>query len=234
VDDKIKILIASVLKPADDVRSCYKIGQSLAQTNKYEVNIIGFESKKKAQSQNIFLHPTFNFKRNSLKRLFAPFVILKKCLKLKPQFIIVNTPELLSVMFLIKILFGTKIIYDIQENYRLNIKYSKVYSVLKKPLALLYIKFIEGLSKYFLDGYILAEEIYEKQLYFINKKPSIKLLNKSTLPIKKGLKPIHFSKEQSLRLICSGTIGREYGTLDAIKFCKKLIKTNNKITNGKF
>jgi hypothetical protein len=230
VDDKIKILIASVLKPADDVRSCFKIGQSLAQTNKYEVNIIGFDSKKKAKSQNIFLHPTFKFKRNSIKRLFAPLTILKKQIKLTPQLIIVNTPELLPVMILIKILFGTKIIYDIRENYRFNIKYSQVYSGLTKPIALLYIKFIEGISKHFIDGYVLAEDIYEKQLNFIHKKPYIKLLNKTVLPIRKALKPVNFSKGQSLRLIYSGTIGREYGTIEAIEFCKKLIKINTKIT----
>ncbi|WMN11214.1 glycosyltransferase [Marivirga salinae] len=230
MDDKIKILIASVLKPADDVRSCYKIGQSLAQTNKYEVNIIGFNSKKKAKHQNIFLFPIFKFKRNSFKRLLAPFSILKIYLQLKPKLILVNTPELLWVMFLIRILFGTKIIYDIQENYGLNIKQNQIYRGIAKSLALLYIRINENLSKHFIDGFILAENIYEKQLKFIHKKPYIKLLNKSTEEIQKGTNPIKFTKSDSLKFIYSGTIGKEYGTIEAIEFCKKLYNINSKIT----
>ncbi|WP_375578025.1 glycosyltransferase [Marivirga tractuosa] len=230
MDDKIKILIASVLKPADDVRSCYKIGQTLAQTNKYEVNIIGFESKKKVESENIFLHPLFKFKRNSFKRLKAPFIVLKKYFELKPQLIIVNTPELLWVMHIIKILFGTKIIYDIQENYNLNIKQNQIYSVISKSLALFYISINESLSKHLIDGFILAEDIYEKQLKFIHKKPCIKLLNKSLEEIKKGINSIKLTKYDSLKFIYSGTIGKEYGTLEAIQFCKKLYNINSKIT----
>jgi glycosyltransferase involved in cell wall biosynthesis len=224
VDDKIKVLIASVLKPADDVRSCYKIGQSLAQTNKYEVNIIGFDSKKKYHGENIFLYPIFKFNRNSVKRLIAPFSIFKKYIKLKPELIIVNTPELLWVIYLIKILFGTKIIYDIQENYQFNIKQNQIYNGLSKYIIQNYIKLNESISKYFADGFLLAEEIYETQLSFMQNKPFIKLLNKTMLNLNTNSKPIKFSKDQSLNFIYSGTIGKEYGTLEAIDFCKKLQK----------
>jgi len=230
VDDKIKVLIASVLKPADDVRSCSKIGQSLAQTNKYEVNIIGFVSKKKSPGKNIYLHPLFNFRRNSIRRLFAPISILKKYLKLKPQLLIVNTPELLWLIIIIKILFGPKIIYDIQENYRLNIKYSTVYSGLLKALSLNYIKFLERITTHFVDGYLLAEDIYAKQLNFIQKKPYIKLLNKSTIYKIGDINPIQFKQGQPLKIIYTGTIGKEYGTLEAIEFCRKLHVTAPNIT----
>jgi len=230
VDDKIKILIASVLKPADDVRSCYKIGHSLAQTNKYEVNIIGFNSKKNAKHQNIFLFPIFKFKRNSIKRLFAPFSIFKIYLKLRPKLVIVNTPELLWIMFVIKILFGAKIIYDIQENYRFNIKQNQIYKGIIKSATLLLIHINEGFSKYFVDGFMIAEEIYEKQLNFIDKKPYIKLLNKTVLQNKKQVEPIKFIKSKSLKFIYTGTIGKEYGTLEAIDFCKFLHKHNPQIT----
>ncbi|MGM0582597.1 MAG: glycosyltransferase [Bacteroidota bacterium] len=230
MDNKIKILIASVLKPANDVRSCYKIGQSLAQTNKYEVNIIGFNSKKKVESKNIFLYPIFNFKRNAFKRLFAPLSILKKYLQLKPELIIVNTPELLWVIYIIKILFGTKIIYDIRENYKFNIKQNHIYKGIFQKIVFRYVQLMEAISKYFVDGYFLAEEIYEKQLNFIHKKPYIKLLNKTTLQIEQNVNPIAFSKNQAIKYIYSGTIGKEYGTLEAIEFCENLYKLNQKTT----
>lgn len=230
MDDKIKILIASVLKPADDVRSCYKIGQSLAQTNKYEVNIIGFNSKKTANHENIFLFPIFNFKRNSIKRFLAPFSVLKLYIQLKPKLIIVNTPELLWVIFLIRILFGTKIIYDIQENYRFNLKQNQIYNGLAKYAASLFVHINESLSKYFVDGFFLAEDIYEKQLGFIRKKLYINLLNKSVIPIRQIKDPINFEKKQFLKFIYTGTIGKEYGTIEAIQFYKKLRKKTSDIT----
>ncbi len=230
MDDKIKILIASVLKPADDVRSFSKIGQSLAQTNKYEVNIIGFESKKKVSTENIFLYPIFKFNRISIKRLFAPLYVLKKYLQLKPELIIVNTPELLWIIYLIKILFGTKTIYDIRENYRYNVRQNQIYGGIIRPLSLLYIQVTEKLTKYFIDGIFVAEEIYLKELKFIHKKPFIKLLNKSVIPQANKLNSLKFASKQELKFIYSGTIGEEYGTLEAIYFCKKLWATNPNIT----
>ncbi|ADR20691.1 hypothetical protein MATR_16840 [Marivirga tractuosa] len=230
MDDKIKILIASVLKPADDVRSYSKIGQSLAQTNKYEVNIIGFDSKKKDETKNIFLYPIFKFKRNSIKRLFAPLYVIKKYLQLKPELIIVNTPELLWVIYLIKILFGTKIIYDIPENYQFNVKQNHIYRGVIKSITLLYLHVTEYLTKYFTEGFFVAEEIYVTQLKFIHKRPFIMLLNKSVIPHEEKFNSINFTSKQSLKFIYSGTIGEEYGTIEAIDFCKKLHSSNPNIT----
>jgi len=230
VDDKIKILIVSVLKPADDVRSYHKIGKSLAQTNKYEVNIIGFDSKMKAKEKNISLHPIFKFKRNSISRLFAPIKVLRKYIELKPKLIIVNTPELLSVMMILKILFGTKIIYDVQENYQLNVKYSTLYSAIKKRLISTYLSTIENLSKYFTSGYLLAEEVYEKQLEFIDNQNYITVLNKSILPVKTEYKPIHIIPNHPINLVISGTLGREYGILEGIEYCKYLNKNSYNVT----
>ena len=47
------IAIASTLKPVDDVRAFEKIAQSIAKTNKYEVNIIGNTGKKESNSSRI-------------------------------------------------------------------------------------------------------------------------------------------------------------------------------------
>jgi glycosyltransferase involved in cell wall biosynthesis len=230
VDAKTKILITSVLKPADDVRSCDKIGQSLAQTNKYEVNIIGFESKKKVVKKNISLYPIFKFQRNSLKRLLAPYYVLKKYLQVKPKLIIVTTPELLLVIYLIRILFGTRIIYDIQENYRMNIKQNKIYRGIWRPLILLQLKVLENISKYFVDAYFIAEKVYEKQLSFIHRKPFIKLLNKSVLPLGAQKGSITISPDHPIKFIYSGTIGEEYGTKEAIQFCQNVHEIDPTIT----
>lgn len=231
MDTKIKILIASVLKPVNDVRAYQKIGRSLAQTNKYDVNIIGFNSKMMNNAENISFHPIFNFKRDTLARLTASWKYYKIFLKVKPQLIIVSSPELLPVNYFVRIIFGTQILYDVQENYRLNIKYSKVYPVLAKPVISTLIKIIEWLSRYFVAGYLLAEEAYIHQLPFINYKPFQLLLNKViNIKHQPTHRTLNFPTGSALSFVYSGTIGREYGTLDAIHFCKDLHKFNENIS----
>ncbi len=56
-----KLVIASVLKPVTDTRMYEKIGRSIGQTKKYEVNIIGFYRKNLPVELNIKFNPIFNF-----------------------------------------------------------------------------------------------------------------------------------------------------------------------------
>ncbi len=139
------IAIVSVLKPVDDTRNYEKLARSLGNTNKYAINIIGFWSKNIPSRHDITFHPVFRFGRTSIRRLFVPLIVWKKLLEVKPELIVVTCAELLPVMVLYKIIFGTKIIYDIQENYYRNIMYSGAYPALVRyPLAA-GVRFVEKL-----------------------------------------------------------------------------------------
>ena len=70
----------SVLKPVTDSRAFEKVATSLAQTNKYEINIIGFWTKKIPDHSNIRFHPIFHFHRLSPRRLLAPWMAVQKLL----------------------------------------------------------------------------------------------------------------------------------------------------------
>jgi len=217
------IVIASVLKPVDDTRNFEKIATSISNTNKYEINIIGFCPKILPAKTNIIFHPVFKFERLSLKRLFAPIKTFQILLKLKPELIIVTSHELLVVMCINKILFGTKIIYDIQENYYRNILYSGAYSVLfKYPLALL-TRWIEWLSKPFVDQYLLAEKVYQEQLVFAKNKSEI-LENKALRPLKTLQKTDR--KNNVTTFIYTGTIASHYGIFEAIDFIRHISQSH--------
>jgi len=225
VDEKPKILIASVLKPVHDIRAFYKIGCSLAQTNKYDVNIIGFDSKKVSAHKNITTYPIYNFKRLSWKRLLAPFKLLKILIKVKPEIIIANTPEILKVIYVYKILFGAKLIYDIQENYTLNLRHGSDFPTFIKPLLLLNLYLTERISKYFVDCYFLAESIYKSQLKFLRNQQFIILENKVLRPAThKNRKSVLITKYSPIRFIITGTLGASYGTLEGIAFYLSLKK----------
>src|SRR5690606_8100328 len=148
---KKTLVIASVLKPVNDTRLFEKFGLSISQTNKYEVNIIGFCSKKLQYFPSIHFHPLFNFPRNSWKRLLSSWKYYKTLLKLKPDIIIVTTSELLLVTVVYKILFGAEIYYDIQENYYRNIRFTDTYlQLLRLPLAT-FVRGIEYLTSPFIE-----------------------------------------------------------------------------------
>lgn len=207
------IAIISVLKPADDTRMYEKFARSVSNTNKYEINIIGFSTKNIPPSKNIHFHPLPKFKRSSLKRCFAWWRVLKILLEVKPKIVIATTPELLIVSIANKILFGSKIIYDIQENYYLNIRYSGVYpALIKNPLAVA-VRCLEILSAPWIDHYILAEKVYQDQLHFIGKNYTLIENKADILPV--YLSPIP-AEDNSIRLLYCGTISLHYGVFDAI------------------
>lgn len=221
------IAIISVLKPVDDARNYEKVGRSISNTNKYETNIIGFSTKKIPSDTNINFYPIFNFRRISFGRLSAPLKTFHLLLKLKPQLIIVTCADLLLVSILYKILFGSKIIYDVQENYYKNILHSGAYpQVLKYPLAW-GVRISEWVSSQLIDKYFLAEHIYFKQIKFLRNK-AVVVENKAVIPL--ALSNIRMNRGEDILFVYSGTIAEHYGIFDAIDL---IIQLKSKLANVK-
>lgn len=225
---KRKIVLASLLKPVTDPRMFDKMGRSLAETNKYEVNIIGFYAKNIPPYPNIRCHPLFRFPRLSLARLLAPLKYGYFLLKLKPELIIVNSHDLLIVSIAYKILFGSRVVYDIQENYQQNIIWS---SDLPRPSRLALSRLVrwkEQLASRMIIHFLLAERCYVNECSFING-PFTILENKArALPEavqKKGKEET--APNQPLRFIYSGTIAESYGIFDCIQLLERWQKAGH-------
>jgi len=215
------IAIISVLKPVDDSRNFEKIAATIGNTSKYEINIIGFFTKKIPVAGNTNFHPIFNFDRLSTKRLVAPIKALKLLLKLKPDMIIVTCAELLIVSLLMKMLTRTKIVYDVQENYLLNIIYSGSYPwVFKYPIAA-YVRTVEYISSKFIDLTIFAEKIYADQLQFLSSNSAV-FENKAS--ISEEILKMETETNSDINLIYCGTIAEHYGVFDAIELTQRLQK----------
>ena len=160
-----KIVIASVLKPVDDVRAFWKIAQSLAKTNKYEVNIIGNAGKKASGHKKIHFHPHRVRRNQLLWRISIRYKALQQILRIKPDILIVSTHELLTIAALTRLLLPCRVIYDVQENYQLN----ATMRGLGGRLAGILIRFKEVLSTLYVQHYWLAEECYVSELRFARK-----------------------------------------------------------------
>ena len=267
---KKKILLASILKPVNDTRMYEKFGISLAQTNKYEIHIAGFKiagcgllisdfkfeiknpkseiRNSKSEIPNIFFHPLFNFKRLTIKRFFAPWKFYILLLKLKPQLIILNTPELLIVTCLYQIIFGSKLYYDVQENYYRNIACTRIYPPIIRNLIAILVRSLEYVTRSFIDHYLLAERNYEQEFSFSKGKstiienkykvphpisPSLRL-DRDVTPEGEGEKRVQViknrTKQQSINLLYSGTIAENYGIFEAVEVAKQLYKIDQKVT----
>lgn len=224
---KTKVVIASVLKPIDDTRMYEKFGLSMAKTSKYEVNIIGFASKNIQGHDSISFHPLGTFSRMSWKRLFAPLKIFKLYIKVKPQIVIANTHEILIVTVLYRILFGTKIVYDVRENYAKNILYTDVFPKLARPFLAAWVRFKEWITRPFFNEYLLAEQVYRKQLPFI--KSSAVIIENKYKPVNEVDTTNSTSNSDTINLIYSGTISRSNGVFEAIEITRQLYAIDHKI-----
>lgn len=215
-----KICLISLLKPVDDIRMYQKLGISLAQRYpKSEIHLIGFKAETpKKIKENTYFYPLFRFSRLSFKRFLASFKVLKWLVKNKPQITIICTFELLPILMLYKIFYKTKLIYDVQENYYRNILYTKVFpKFLRLPLAYT-VRLIERLGHFFVGDYFLAEECYQEEMPFMQKKGII-LTNK----VKKETLPYSPHKKSAiLKLALIGTISRDYGVFEVLSWIEKL------------
>ena len=155
-----KVVIANILKPIDDVRTYEKIACSIAKTNKYEVNIIGNWSKKESSNPNIKFLPHHVRSNELLKRFLLRIGILFKVLRTKPSVVVVQTHELLFISLIWKLLIRSKIVYDVREDYKKNIKYlSKIFQPLKWFLSNS-IRLKEKVSYLYIDMFWIAEKCY--------------------------------------------------------------------------
>lgn len=216
---KYRVAIASVLKPVKDPRAYYRFGFSLRETNKYQINIIGFSTKSEPAEGELHFHTLFSIQRTSLKRLAVPFLFFHKIFQIRPEILIVSTYELLPVAALAKSLFGFKLIYDVQENYRLNISQNRTVNGLDKWFAEKLVQIIESCSRPFIDHFILAEDCYLGELPKF--RPATVLENRF-FRVGTPIQQFQLAADRPLRFLISGTITEVYGVLTAIQWFKRL------------
>ncbi len=219
---KRKILIASFLKPVNDIRSYKKIAKSLAINSGYDLYCIGYPANIELSDNKVKLLPLSYFNKSGFGRIKARWEAYKYYVKVKPELIIVNSPDLLVVTCIYKILFGSKIIYDIRENYFRNLWYQKNYFFCLRHLLALLTRSKEVFLSPLFSYFILAEKVYATQLNFIGNR-YIVIENKSLAPTKKrGEK----KNSSSIQFLISGTIATEYGVLEGINFFTKIVELN--------
>ncbi|WP_439474456.1 hypothetical protein [Algoriphagus formosus] len=217
---KIPVLIASSLKPAKDARAFWRLGQTLRETNKYDLNFIGFSSKAVSNPQNDRFFISITNTKSQLERIVSIFRFFKYCLIVKPKILICCTWEYLIPAKILKPYLGFRIIYDVQENYLANLDLIPNRSPWKVKLAKWLIEKSEG--KKGIDYYLLAEKCYQDEMQ--NKNPFVILENKYNGPKYHPKPTIVFKEKDAFEFLLTGTITPAYGTEKGIQFFLQILE----------
>jgi hypothetical protein len=221
---KRRIVIASVLKPVDDPRMMDKIGMSLATD--HEVHIVGSEGSGSPQPIGIQTHSLGAFPRLGLSRFWKRWSAFRICLALNADILIVCTHELLWQAVLLRMFSKTRIWYDVQENYYLNIRYLPTYPPWSRPVLSTLVRIKERVTSAFFERFLLAERCYADELSFVSNQFVI-MENKARRPSEIMTGPV---KPAGKRLLFTGTLSASTGVYVAIDLAVALHSVDESVT----
>ncbi|AKD04387.1 glycosyltransferase [Pontibacter korlensis] len=219
-----RILIASLLKPINDTRMYEKLGLSLSKLSETQIHIVGFQAPQPyGTPQNLYFHPLFNFKRLSLSRFLVQGKYEQLLHELKPDLIIACTHELLlpSQRYCQK--HGAKLIYDVQENYTLNLTSQQNYPPILRQILAYRVGKVESKTAPAIEHFLLAEQSYADELRFLPQGDYTVIGNKykQAPTYHVPVTPVRL-REQPLKLLYSGTISELYGIFEAVELATSL------------
>ncbi|MEJ1240228.1 glycosyltransferase [Chryseolinea sp. T2] len=226
---KRRIVLASLLKPVDDTRMYEKLGISLA--DQYDVTITGQPTFASISAGNISVRPLPRFNRLSIRRLLAPYYVLRVVLSARPDILIICSSELLPLALVVGIFGRTRIVYDVQENYAMNIRHGTAWPRFVRPLLAAGVRSIEWISAPIVDHYLLAEKSYASELRFIGSKFTIveNKVVRTALPFGRSLPvktPQNFN-DTGMKLLFTGTLADSTGVFEAIELARRLHYVND-------
>lgn len=195
-------------------------------------------------SMGITWHPLPSFSRLHVRRLIAPWRVFAKVLTLQPAVFIVCTAELLPIALLVRLFSSARIIYDVQENYAMNIRLGSVWPRMLRPFLARCVRTLEWCGAMVVSRFLLAEESYARELTFIRDHYDVienKFIDevdvlRNQIPddvaalrdqsARSGVKP---TVTRSLRLLFTGTLADSTGVFIAIELAKLLHKQSSDV-----
>ena len=227
------VLLASVLKPVDDTRMRGKFAETLRQRPGTAVHVAGRAAGSDSlnsteKSPAVQLHPIFAGTRLSLDRLLAQWRYWRLLRQLQPSVVIVHAPELLPLTLLWQCLgAGRRFLYDIRENYALNVSTQGVYGSVARWGLVAGLRLVETWTARRAAGMLLAEESYAAEMPFLSEAAgSVQVLENKYQPQPNEVMPTRGQPlpppAEVLRLLYSGTISELNGVWEAIHLAEQL------------
>ncbi|RSK45250.1 glycosyltransferase family protein [Hymenobacter rigui] len=222
------ILLASVLKPLNDTRMLGKFGRTLAERPHTQVHVAGRFAPAPAQlPANLHTHPLLHGTRLSMARVAAQWRYWTLLHRLRPTTVVVHAPELLPLTVLWQLLgAGRRFVYDVRENYALNIQTQAVYPDWAKGLLAGLVRRLETLAARRAAAVLLAERSYAAELPFAQAPAPEPFIIENKYQPYDAVPPVWPRRlppvTEPLRVVYSGTISELNGVWEAIRFIKLL------------
>ncbi|HEX8427469.1 MAG TPA: glycosyltransferase [Hymenobacter sp.] len=223
------ILLASVLKPLDDTRMYGKFARTLLARPDTTVHVAGRYAPPPPTPANLHLHSLLQGTRLSWARLGAQHRYWQLLQRLRPDLVVVHAPELLPLTILWQRLGGNRrFLYDIRENYALNVATQRVYGGFTRRWLAAGLRWVETRAARCSTGLLLAEESYAQELPFLDAVPADRVvllenkyqpaLNEAPAAQPRPLPAAH----EPLRLLYSGTVSELNGIQLALQLAEEL------------
>ena len=190
---------------------------------------VGFADGIADEFWGVYRHRIFNGSRLSLGRLAAQWRYWSLLQHLRPDVVVVHAPELLPATLLWQRLGrDRKFLYDIRENYALNVSTQQVYQGRTRRWLAAGLRWVETQAARRAAGLILAEASYADELPFLAELPAgrvVVLENKyqpaptENLPTQARPLP---APTETLQLLFSGTISELNGVWEALVLTEQL------------
>jgi glycosyltransferase involved in cell wall biosynthesis len=228
------VLLASVLKPADDTRMRGKFAKTLGERPGVRIHVAGRGPAASVPGETDAnprerQHGIFAGSRLSPGRLVAQWRYWQLLRQLRPDLVFVHAPELLPLTLLWQRLKrDRKFIYDIRENYVLNVSTQQVYRGFGQRMLLAGLRGVESRAARRAAAVVLAEASYADELPFLKQLPAdrVLVLENKYQPAPGELRPTQPRGRplpgQPLCLLYSGTISELNGVREAIAFAGQL------------
>ncbi|MFD2787249.1 glycosyltransferase family protein [Hymenobacter rubripertinctus] len=235
-----------MLKPLDDTRMLGKFGRTLAGRPGTVVHVAGRAAAHPPDlPANLHVHELLRGTRLSLGRLKAQGRYWQLLRRLRPTVVFVHAPELLPATVLWQLCHPEcRFVYDVRENYALNIRTQHVYPAWARSLLAGLVRHLESRAAARAAAVLLAERSYARELPFAagtladsfhpfanhqhptpdNQKLILIIENKYQPP---DPGPARYPRRlpaptEPLRLVYSGTISELNGVWEALRFTEHL------------
>ena len=222
----MKVLLAHTQKPPSETRIFEKLALSLYPIPNIELRILGCHPIGEASLlERIEMLAVFSFGRDLISRFQKQLTFWKQAKQFLPDVLIICSSELLIVAILYKLAYRARLIYDVQENLVLNLKFQKAYSGFLFRFLSMVADRLQFFIFHFVDRFWLAEKVYANQLA-IKAKDILVLENRVPRTwLEKSKDLISLSKAKNdldpNLFLFSGVVTLESGVLRAVEFfCK--------------
>jgi len=224
-----KVLLSSLLKPADDVRMYQKLAISLLDTQNIQLVVVGrVVIHNLPTNAHIRCLGLFSGKRDLWSRIKGIALFWKTLLQERPETLINSSPDFLLVTVLYKILFGGTLAFDMRENHLLNLQNQGIWKGKNLWISTLFYKLSFKMALHAVDAWILAERAYINQIDWLPAEKIVLLENKFKTVLSNDY-PTPEANYPPKKWCYTGTIAEIYGTIEAIELVHKLYLADNDI-----